>query len=395
MVIHIVSLFFPEIFKRYSDKYKIYRELYENDLLGLEIRKIEYQIAKKVKKIVLNNKEICFITEKDENNFCDLLVLGNYSIFKEISKEITSLGNEELGFKINRVIQNINSFNKKNFIIAEKEFPLNRSYNFGILNVTPDSFSDGGKYYSTDKAIEHGIYLLENGADILDIGGESTRPGSESISNDEEINRVIPVLQKIIELRPNALISIDTTKYEVAKLAVENGAKIINDISGLSFDPNMKNLVKEKNLTCVVMHIKGNPKTMQENPFYVDVISEIYDDLYIKINELKKIGIQNIIVDPGIGFGKRVKDNYEILKRLNEFNGIGQPILIGISKKSFLGKLLNLNINERAIPSIIAETIAIKNGARFIRTHEPQNTKYSSSINFFTEYFETINDWII
>lgn len=392
MIIHIVSLFFPEIFKRYSEKYKIFRELYENDLIGLEIRNIEYKIAKKTKRIVLSNKEICFITEKNETNNCDLLILGNYLIFKELANEITSLGNEELGFKINRVIQNLYSYDKKSFIINEIEFPLIKSYTFGILNVTPDSFSDGGKYYSKAKAIEHGIYLLENGADILDIGGESTRPGSESVSVDEEINRVIPVIQKIIELKPDALISIDTTKYDVAKLAVENGAKIINDISGLSFDPKMKELVKENNLPCVIMHIKGKPKTMQDNPFYKDVIADIYDDLYLKVNELKKNGINNVIIDPGIGFGKRVKDNYEILKRLNEFNGVGQPILIGVSKKSFLGKSLNLSIDNREIPSIIAETIAIKNGARFIRTHEPQNAKFSSIVNYYIDYNEKLND---
>ncbi len=392
MIIHIVSLFFPEIFKRYSEKYKIFRELYEIDLIGLEIRNIEYKIAKKAKKIILNNKEICFLTEKDEKNNCNLLALGNYTIFKELSKEITSLGDEELGFKINRVIQNITSYNKKSFFINNIEFPLNKSYTFGILNVTPDSFSDGGKYYSKENAVEHAIYLLENGADILDIGGESTRPGSESVPVEEEINRVIPVIKKIIELKPDAIISIDTTKSEVAKLAIENGAKIVNDISGLTFDPTMKEFVKEKNLPCVIMHIKGKPKTMQENPHYNDVVSEIYDDLFLKVNYLKKYGINNIIIDPGIGFGKRVKDNYEILKRLNEFNGIGQPILIGVSKKSFLGKSLNLSIDKRDIPSIIAETIAIKNGARFIRTHVPLNARFSSNINFYIDYYEKLND---
>lgn len=392
MVIQIISLFFSEVFKKYSDKYKIFRELYESDLLGLEIRNLDYHISKKVKKIILNNKEICFTTEKNAQNNCDLLALGNYGIFKELAKEIIALGNEELGFKISEILNNILSYKEKKIRIFENEYSLNKAYTFGILNVTPDSFSDGGKYFSIDKATEHGLKLLETGADILDIGGESTRPGAEKISDDEEINRVIPVIKNIVKYKPNASISIDTTKSSVAEIALQNGAKIVNDISGFKFDSSMKDIVKKYNATCVIMHIKGEPKTMQINPTYDEVVSEIYDELYLKVRELKKFGIQNIIIDPGIGFGKRVKDNYEILKRLNELNGIGQPILVGLSKKSFLGKALNLEINEREIPTLIAETVAIKNGARFIRTHNPSNTLLSIRINCLVDNPEQIND---
>lgn len=392
MIIQIISLFYLDVFKKYSEKYKIFRELYEKDLLGLEIRNLDYHISKKVKKIILNNKEICFTTDKNENNNCDLLALGNYGIFKELSKEIIALGNEELGFKISEIIKNITLFKEKKISISEKEFILDKAYTFGILNVTPDSFSDGGKFYSLEKATEHGLELLEYGADVIDIGGESTRPGAEKISSEEEINRVIPVLKKILELKPNTIISIDTTKSSVAELALQNGAKIVNDISGFKFDSLMKDVVKKYDATCVIMHIKGEPKTMQLNPTYGEVISEIYDELYLKVKELKKYGVHKIIIDPGIGFGKRVQDNYEIIKRLNEFNGIGQPILVGLSRKSFLGKALNLEIDKREIPTLIAETIAIKNGARFIRTHNPSNSLLSSKINFFVDYPEQLND---
>lgn len=392
MVIHILNLFNWEIFKRYSAKYNIFRELYYSNLYGLEIRNLDYHTSKKIKKIVLSNNEICFTTKKDENEKCDFLILGNFLIFKDLAKEIIALGKEELGFKLTKSINNYVSFQNKSIIIDNREFILNKAYTFGILNVTPDSFSDGGKYFSKEKAIEHALYLIENGADIIDIGGESTRPGAKSISTEEEINRVIPIIEKLIELKPNTLISIDTTKSEVAELAIQKGAKIVNDISGFDFDPNMKNIVKENNVACVIMHIKGNPQTMQNNPYYDDVVLDVYNNLYLKVEELRKFGINNIIIDPGIGFGKRVKDNYEILKRLNELNTIGQPILVGLSKKSFLGKALNIDVTEREIPTVIAETIAIKNGARFIRTHEPKNSLYSSKINYLVEYFENMND---
>lgn len=247
----------------------------------------------------------------------------------------------------------------------------------GIVNVTPDSFSDGGKYFSLDKAVDHALKLIDDGADIIDIGGESTRPGSDPVSVDEEINRTIPVIKKIIELRKDVVISIDTTKSEVAKQALDYGAQIINDISGLTFDENMIAIAKQFDATVVIMHIKGNPKTMQNNLHYNDVVKEVYDFLLVQSIKAKQNSIEKIIVDPGIGFGKNVDDNFTLIKNLDYFKSLGYPVMIGLSKKSFIGKTLNLDSDQREVGTVILETISIFKSARIIRTH---NVKYCDQI---------------
>jgi dihydropteroate synthase len=369
----------------YSTKFNIFRDLYEKDLTGLEIRGVDYKLAQNVKRIILSNKEICYHSGDKNKTLSDILVLGNSSIFKDLAKEIIAIGNEDLGFRISRTIQNITDYESGHIQIGNKIFSLNRAAIVGILNITPDSFSDGGKYLDKNSAVEHGVKLLEEGADILDIGGESSRPGSKQISEEEELNRVIPVIDEIIKLRPDVLLSIDTTKSQVAIEALKRGVKIVNDISSFDFDGDMLNTVKKFNATIILMHMKGNPLNMQNSPLYEDVVSEIYDYLLHKVEIVRKAGIKNIIIDPGIGFGKSLVDNYELIKRLNEFKGIGQPIMIGVSKKSFLGKSLKLDVNEREIPTLAAETIAIKQGARFIRTHCVENAVYASKLN---SYFE-------
>ena len=243
----------------------------------------------------------------------------------------------------------------------------------GILNVTPDSFSDGGNYFSKEKALKHALEMFEQGADIVDVGGESTRPGSEPVSLQEEIRRVIPVINEILLQKPDSFLSIDTTKSAVALEACKAGVKIINDISGLTFDPEIMHVAKEFSASLVIMHIKGTPRNMQVNPYYNNVISEIYIFLEEQIQKAKDAGVEDIIVDPGIGFGKRVEDNFEILKNLSEFNRLSYPVLVGLSRKSFLGKVLDLDISERDTATSIAETIAIINGASIIRTHNVTN----------------------
>ena len=392
MTIQLVDIFYSNVFRRYSSKYNIFRELYEKDLVGIEIRGIEFRLAQKIKNIILLNKEICYNTGNKGDLLCDLLVIGTYGIFRELSKEIISIGNEDLGQKVAHIIQNITDYENRSVQIGKNNFLLDHAYTVGILNVTPDSFSDGRKYFQKESAVERGLKLLEQGADIIDIGGESTRPGADPISEEEEIKRVLPVIQEIIKAKPESIISIDTTKSKVAYEALQCGAKIVNDISSFSFDLKMLDVVKQFNATLILMHMKENPKMMQFSPFYEDVVSEIYDYLTIKVETAKKAGIKNIIVDPGIGFGKRVMDNYELIKRLNEFKGIGQPILVGLSRKSFLGKALELNIEERDESTLIAETLAIKNGARFIRTHEVKKTIYASKINSFLDNPELLQN---
>ena len=242
----------------------------------------------------------------------------------------------------------------------------------GILNVTPDSFSDGGKYNSENSAIDYALNMIDDGADIIDIGGESTRPGSDAVSLEDELQRTIPVIKKLVELKKDLIISIDTTKSEVARQALDSGASIVNDISGLTSDEKMIDVVKSYNAGIVIMHIKGNPKTMQQNPHYLDVVKEVKDFLSQQSNKATQYGIDKIIIDPGIGFGKRVEDNFELIKRLEEFQSIGYPVMIGLSRKSFLGKTLNLNVDERDNATLIMETASVLKSARIIRTHNVQ-----------------------
>ena len=389
MIIQLVDIFYPDVFKRYSAKYNIFRDLHEKDLLGLELRAIDSKLANRIKKIILSNKEICYTNPDKENNTENLLALGSYAIFKELAKEILAIGNEDLGFKISKVIKNATEYNISSFQISGLNYSMNKAYIMGILNVTPDSFSDGGKYAAKEAAIAHGVRLLEQGSDFIDIGGESSRPGAEPVKEDEELKRVIPIIEAIIKQKPNAVISVDTTKSKVAGEALRRGARIVNDISSGS-DEKMFEVVKNHNAALVLMHMKGNPKTMQDEPFYEDVVAEIYDFMIEKTEAAKKAGIKNIIIDPGIGFGKRVLDNYELIKRMNEFKGIGCPIMAGLSKKSFLGKALNLKVDERDEPTLVAETLAIKNGVRIIRTHDVKKAMFASKINDFIENPESL-----
>ncbi len=391
MTIHLVELFYPNVFKRYYSKYNIFRELYEKDLVGLEVRQIDFKFSQKIKQIVLSKNEICY-TSQETNRLCDLLVLGSYAFFKELSKEIIALRNEDLGLKIARTIQNVSDYDLKTIEIGDKSFSLEKSYVIGILNVTPDSFSDGGKYYNVSAAIEHGLKMLDDGADIIDIGGESSRPGATNVNEEEELNRILPVLEEILKKKSGALISIDTTKSKVAYEALKQGAKLVNDISSFNFDKQILDVVRQFNAAYILMHMKGEPKSMQNNPYYDDVVAEIYDYLSSKVEIAKKTGIKNIIIDPGIGFGKRIMDNYELVKRLNEFKGIGQPILVGLSKKSFLGKALNIEIDEREDPTLVAESIAIKSGARFIRTHNVKKAKLAVQLNNFFDNPEILSN---
>ena len=255
--------------------------------------------------------------------------------------------------------------------------PKRETLVMGIVNVTPDSFSDGGKFFSPEVAISHASKLISQGADIIDIGGESTRPGAEQVSESEELKRVIPVIEKIRTDNPTILISIDTTKASVAKHAVEAGADIINDVSGLSFDNNMIGIVESFNIPVVIMHMKGNPQNMQLNPKYKDIVNEILDFFKMKIKIAIQSGINRsmIILDPGIGFGKTVEHNFELLSRLNEFNVLELPIMIGPSRKSFIGITLDLPPEDRVEGTAAAVSAGVLNGASIVRVHDVKSMK--------------------
>ena len=247
----------------------------------------------------------------------------------------------------------------------------------GILNITPDSFSDGGFYNSIDRAVNRARQLIIDGADILDIGGESTRPGSSKISIKEELNRVIPVIKEIRKNNKDILISIDTYKSEVAKQSIASGANIINDISGLVLDEKMAGVAASLDVPVVLMHLKGTPQNMQVNPTYKSLIFEIKNFLTSQANYAIEMGVKpkNIIIDPGIGFGKTIKDNFEILAKLKEFATTGYPVLVGPSRKSFIGETLNLPVDKRLEGTAATIAISIINGAKIVRVHDVSEMK--------------------
>ncbi|MCB9058876.1 MAG: dihydropteroate synthase [Calditrichae bacterium] len=244
----------------------------------------------------------------------------------------------------------------------------------GILNVTPDSFSDGGQFFEKNKAIEQALQMIEQGADIIDVGGESTRPGSEQVSLDEELNRVIPVIEEINKLK-NIIISIDTYKSQVAETALKAGAHIINDISGTLFDAEILGVIEKYKCPAIIMHIKGTPKSMQIDPQYDDLHSEIYNFLDVKNEEISKLNNGQVIIDPGFGFGKTVNNNFELLRDLKDLTFIGQPLLVGVSRKSFIGKSLQTDVNNRIMGSVLSEIYAYLGGADIWRVHDIPETK--------------------
>lgn len=248
----------------------------------------------------------------------------------------------------------------------------NKTYIMGVLNVTPDSFSDGGEFNRIDSALARARYLIESGADILDIGGESTRPGSVEISLEEELDRVVPII-KAIRQESSVPISIDTTKAKVAASAVAVGADIVNDISGATFDPQMLPTVAELGVAIVLMHIRGTPQTMQHQTDYQNLIEEIKEFLQNRIAAALAIGIEptKIIIDPGIGFAKNYEQNLEILRKLAEFRCLESPILVGVSRKSFIGRILNQpDPKYRIWGTGAACCAAISFGADILRVHD-------------------------
>jgi dihydropteroate synthase len=245
----------------------------------------------------------------------------------------------------------------------------------GVLNVTPDSFSDGGQFEDEEAAFRHAVRMAEEGAAILDIGGESSRPGSEPVALEEEIRRVIPITKRIRGAFPDLLLSIDTYKAETARQALEAGADIINDISALRADPRMIDVLKGSDAGVILMHMRGTPKTMQIEPRYDDVVREVFEFLRCRRDDLVRSGIDpaRIAVDPGYGFGKRLQHNAELVRQLGQFTELGQPIVVGISRKSMIAHLLgdpNLRSEDRMWPTVALTSLLREKGARIFRVHD-------------------------
>jgi dihydropteroate synthase len=251
----------------------------------------------------------------------------------------------------------------------------------GVLNITPDSFSNGGLFFDKEKAVLCALRMVEEGADIIDIGGESTRPGSKPVELEEELRRVIPVIESLAK-EVDVPISIDTYKAVVAQRAIEAGAQIINDISGLHFDPSLAQVAAREDTPLVLMHIRGTPETMQKDVHYSSLFPEIIRYLRDSIRTAESTGIDpgQIIIDPGIGFGKTLEDNLLILKHLYEFRILGKPILLGTSRKSFIGKILNTEVENRLEGTLSSIAIGVLNGAHIIRCHDVPQTKRAIAV---------------
>ncbi|MBX9765091.1 dihydropteroate synthase [Patescibacteria group bacterium] len=248
----------------------------------------------------------------------------------------------------------------------------------GVVNVTPDSFSDGGKFFDPDAAIAHGKRLIEEGADALDIGGESSRPGAEPVSVEEELRRVIPVIEGLSGV--SVPISIDTYKPEVAQAALVAGATIVNDISGFT-NLEMRKVTAEYNAGAIIMHMQGKPSDMQKNPNYSDVIGDIKSFFETQVRACRDVGIKNIILDPGIGFGKTLEHTLTILRRLREFTTLGLPLLVGTSRKSFIGALTGVTSPEERLEGTISSVVvAAQNGASWVRVHDVRETRLALGI---------------
>lgn len=260
--------------------------------------------------------------------------------------------------------------------LPDRRLPLDRPLVMGIVNVTPDSFYDGGRYADKDKAIEHGLQLVGEGADILDIGGQSSRPGSEAISPAQEVARVAPVVEALAR-KTDVPISIDTYRARVARTCADAGAVIVNDIRGLHGERALVGLIADRRLGVVIMHMRGMPRTMQADVHYDDLIGEILWYLAAGAHRARCAGIADaaLVIDPGIGFGKTVEDNLEILDRLEEFHTLGLPILVGAARKSFIGKTLGRESEDRLPGTHATTALAVAAGARIIRVHDVAETK--------------------
>ncbi|WP_297808385.1 dihydropteroate synthase [uncultured Methylophaga sp.] len=273
---------------------------------------------------------------------------------------------------------------------AGKSLDLSAPRIMGIVNVTPDSFSDGGKFFSRDAALKQALQLVEDGADILDIGGESTRPGSDPVALQEEIDRVVPAIEAI-SAEVDVPISIDTMKAEVMRAAVSAGAGLINDVNALRGDGALQ-AAAELDVPVCIMHMQGTPQTMQQEPDYEDVVSEVEAFLLERVEACEQAGIKadKIMLDPGFGFGKRARHNLRLMKHLSRFTRLPYPVLVGVSRKSIIGDMLKVSVDERLAGSLALASIAVWQGAKLIRTHDVKETAQAVKL---TQHVQQVEDF--
>jgi dihydropteroate synthase len=312
----------------------------------------------------------------------DALLMGTQKHFEKLILKLEQYPDlQPLSQSIKETLKNLSKTHyaircRKRTLVLGKQTLL-----MGVLNVTPDSFSDGGLFYDKGKAVSYGLKMVEEGADMIDIGGESTRPGSKPLELQEELRRVIPVIESLAK-KLDVPISIDTYKSTVAQRAIEAGAQMVNDISGLKFDPNLAQVAAKEDTPLVLMHIRGIPETMQKDVHYDSLFSEILHNLRDSVQRAESAGLdpKQIIIDPGIGFGKSFEDNLLIIKNLFEFRILGKPILLGTSRKSFIGKILNTEVGDRLEGTLSSIAIGVLNGAHIIRSHDVLQAKKAIAV---------------
>jgi len=310
---------------------------------------------------------------RDLDSRGDVVLEGTHKQLLKLSRKLKAqpFSLPSVGSGIAALVENSVKKERSKFRVGEQTLGFPPARVMGILNVTPDSFSDGGKFFSVEAAVEQAIRMVEEGADFIDVGGESTRPFSSAVSVNEELDRVIPVIEELRK-RTDCLISVDTYKSEVAQKALEAGAHIVNDIYALRYDEDMAEVIKQYDASVVLMHMKGTPSDMQSDPCYDDVVKEIYLFLRERSNEAVEAGISEdkIMVDPGIGFGKRLCDNLEIIRCTGAFSSLGYPVLIGPSRKGFIGQITGRPMEGRTSGTVAVSALAAFAGADVLRVHD-------------------------
>ncbi len=313
----------------------------------------------------------------------DVLLMGTVKQLKRAARKLSMQP-----FRCPRIAEEIGetleNYSKRSFTLKAggRRLRMNRPLVMGVINVTPDSFSDGGKFLDAEAAIAHAKKLVKEGADLLDIGGESSRPGSDAIPAKEELERIVPVLDGIID-DVKVPISVDTCKPQVARKVLDMGVHIINDITGLT-SAKLADVVAKHGAGIVIMHMQGTPKTMQKKPRYDDVVADILRFLRERVERAEKKGIrrESIIIDPGIGFGKTAEHNLEIISRLKEFKSLGLPILVGASRKSFIGKVLDKDVDDRLSGGLAMLSMSIQNGASIVRAHDVRESVVAAKMTW-------------
>jgi len=380
------------LIKRFSDKDLFYKFLKER--VGVFFREAEERSFEGVFYCILltyrGGPEAIYVSARRScvsvfSRGEEFLLCGSEANLRSLCAELTSY--PEARSLAREILENLIRYRRKNFQLRynRKILPLGlKTAIMGVLNVTPDSFSDGGLYMDPEKALQRAVRMYEEGAEIVDIGGESTRPGSERISAQEELERILPVLRSVRKELPDLWISIDTYKAEVARICLEEGADIINDVSGGTFDSGMFGVIADYGCPYILNHIKGRPETWKNQPpLYGDVVGEVIDWLGKRSAELRDKGYpeDNLILDPGIGFGKLPEHNIEILSRFDEFRVLGRPLLVGVSRKSFIGLVLEGFLNRKTEPSqrlygsLGALAPAVLKGAHIVRVHDVKETR--------------------